>query len=167
MDTSLLIASIGALIAIPLTRRARLGEGEGLDLAPAGYWPSPVVHSGIDDPEDRGPVMITIEYRIDPATAPDFVAAIRRFSGERYRDGAYDWGVYQDGEAPERWIEWFLVPSWTEHLRQHERVTGHDRDLQEAVRRFHVDAEPPRVRHWLAPPATLDATPRGAAGGKG
>lgn len=151
VDASLLIAAAGAVCAIPLTWRARLGQGEDLDLSPSAYWPSPALDRSIGDVTDRGPVMVTIEYRIDPRTERDFVAAIRRFSGERYRDGAYEWGIYQDVEDPTRWIEWFLVSSWTEHLRQHERATGHDRDLQHAVRRFHLGPEPPQVRHWLAP----------------
>lgn len=151
VDAALLIAAAGALAAVPLTWRARLGQGEDLDLSPSAYWPAPAVHRSIGDATDRGPVMVTIEYRIDPAVASDFLAAVHALSGERYRDGAYQWGVYQDAERPARWFEWFLVPSWAEHLRQHERTTRHDRDIQEAVRAFHSGAKPPRVRHWLAP----------------
>ena len=35
-------------------------------------------------------------------------------------------------------VETFLVESWMEHLRQHERVTEADRVLQNAVHRFHL-----------------------------
>ena len=151
IDTALLIAATGALIAIPLTWRARLGQGENLDLSPSAYWPAPAVDKRIDDAADRGPVMITIEYEIDPTDERDFLVAIHSLSGERYRDGAHEWGVYQDAEKPGHWFEWFLVSSWTEHLRQHERATVHDKDVQETVKAFHVGPEAPRVRHWLAP----------------
>ena len=151
VDTALLIAATGALIAIPLTWRARLGQGEDLDLSPSSYWPAPAIDKRIDDPADRGPVMVTIEYEINPRDEASFLSAIHDFSGERYRDGAYQWGVYQDAEKPGLWFEWFLVSSWTEHLRQHERTTVHDKDIQEGLKAFHIGPESPRVRHWLAP----------------
>jgi hypothetical protein len=151
VDTALLIAATGALIAIPLTWRARLGQGEDLDLSPSSYWPAPAIDKRIDDAADRGPVMVTIEYEINPRDEASFLSAIHEFSGERYRDGAYQWGVYQDAEKPGLWFEWFLVSSWTEHLRQHERTTVHDKDIQEGLKAFHIGSESPRVRHWLAP----------------
>jgi hypothetical protein len=39
-------------------------------------------------------------------------------------------------------VETFLVESWLEHLRQHDRVTNSDRLLQEVVHRFHIKARP-------------------------
>ncbi|MEM1412552.1 MAG: MFS transporter [Pseudomonadota bacterium] len=152
-DDALLIAAIGIVLAIPLTWRWRLGLGEELDLSPSSFWPSPALHRDLGQPADRGPVMITIDYRIDPASEAEFVRAIHELSKERYRDGAYQWGLYQDAEAPECWKEWFLVASWNEHLRQHERVTRHDQDIQEGVLGFHVGEETPRVRHLLGPAA--------------
>ncbi len=152
VSTALLIAAAGVLIALPLTWRWRLGQGEELDLTPAGMWPEPVVDPGVGDPRDRGPVMVTIEYQIDPRQESEFLQAIQALSGERYRDGAYQWGVYQDAESPGRWKEWFLLPSWLEHLRQHERATHHDHDVQLEVRQFHVGTDDPVVRHLLAPP---------------
>lgn len=151
VDAALLVAAAGALLAIPLTWRARLGQGEDLDLSPSSYWPAPAIDKRIDDAADRGPVMITIEYEINPRDEAPFLSAIHKHSGERYRDGAFQWGVYQDAEKQELWFEWFLVPSWTEHLRQHERTTVHDKDIQEGLTAFHTGSESPRVRHWLAP----------------
>jgi hypothetical protein len=52
-------------------------------------------------------------------------------------------------------VEWFTVESWAEHLRQHQRVSQADADVQDAVRRFHVGPEPPVVRHFL----TVEAMP--------
>ena len=42
-------------------------------------------------------------------------------------------------------METFKVDSWTEHLRQHERVTHADRELQESVDRFQIDGAPVRT----------------------
>lgn len=151
VDFALLVAATGVLVAIPLTWRARLGQGEDLDLSPSSYWPAPAVDDGIDDAADRGPVMVTIEYEINPRDEASFLNAIHELSGERYRDGAYQWGVYQDAEKPGLWFEWFLVSSWAEHLRQHERTTVHDKDIQQRLKAFHIGPESPRVRHMLAP----------------
>jgi hypothetical protein len=47
-------------------------------------------------------------------------------------------------------VETFLVESWLEHLRQHERVTNADRILENEVLRFQSDGTPPRVTHMIA-----------------
>ena len=151
IPTALLIAAAGAILAIPFTWRAKLGQGEAIDLSPAMSWPEPVVAEDFDAAPDRGPVMVTIRYRIDEADTPAFLAAMRELSDERYRDGAHDWGVYQDAADPSVWIEWFFLPSWAEHLRQHERATKHDQDIHALTRKFHRGAEPPEVSHFLAP----------------
>src|SRR4051794_12762714 len=46
--------------------------------------------------------------------------------------------------------EVFLVESWVEHLRQHERVTEADRIVQERMRAFHQANTPPVVTHLIA-----------------
>ena len=78
-----------------------------------------------------------------------FLAAIARLAPERRRDGAYAWGVSEDAADPERIVEWFMVESWAEHLRQHRRVSQADADLQAEVARFHAGPEKPVVRHLL------------------
>ena len=42
---------------------------------------------------------MTVEYRIDPANRPPFLAALDRLGRERRRDGAYRWGVFEDTAA--------------------------------------------------------------------
>jgi hypothetical protein len=49
-----------------------------------------------------------------------------------------------------RWIETFLVDSWLEHLRQHERVTKADRAREEAVLRLQIDGKT-KITHFIAP----------------
>jgi quinol monooxygenase YgiN len=99
---------------------------------------------------DRGPVLVTIEYKIRPEQRQAFVAALTRQSAERRRDGAYAWGASEDASARDTVLEWFFVESWAEHLRQHRRVSKADADLQAQVRQFHVGTQAPKVSHYLA-----------------
>jgi hypothetical protein len=68
----------------------------------------------------------------------------------RRRDGAIQWGLFEDAGEPGRFVESFLVESWGEHLRQHARVTVADRVFEERANAFHAGPEAPKVTHWLA-----------------
>ncbi len=111
------------------------------------HWPAPVVSKDVD--QERGPVLVTVEYRVAAQDREDFLAAIRPVAAERRRDGAYQWGIFQDTADEERWLETFLVDSWAEHLRQHERVTRADLACELALRQF--QSGPPLVDHFIAP----------------
>jgi transmembrane secretion effector len=141
------IAAAGAVLAIPATWRWKLQAGTGVDLTPSMHWPAPIIAQSLE--EDRGPVLVTVEYRIRPQDREAFLAAIEKLGYERRRDGAFRWGVYEDAADEGRIVETFLVDSWMEHLRQHERVTNADRLEQEAVDRFQLVGEP-KVTHFIA-----------------
>jgi quinol monooxygenase YgiN len=95
-------------------------------------------------------VLVTVEYHIRPQTRQAFLKALARLEHQRRRDGAYAWGVFEDAAEEGRILETFLVESWMEHLRQHERVTNADRIVQNAVQRFHLHGTP-KVTHFIAP----------------
>lgn len=152
---ALLVASLGALLAIPLTWRAKLSQGEGVDLAPSMHWPAPVV--AMEERLDRGPVMITVEYQINPEDVAAFLRLMKALATARRRNGAIQWGVMEDVAQPGCFTEYFFESSWLTHLRHHERVTGADGALQEQIRALHQSDEPPAVRHLLAPAATATA----------
>jgi quinol monooxygenase YgiN len=92
---------------------------------------------------------VVVEYRIDPTQAEDFAEAMEDLKKLRRRDGAIRWGLYKDTADPGRYVETFVVESWVEHLRQHERVTKSDRLVQERVNAFHTGPEPPAVSHLI------------------
>jgi MFS family permease len=146
------IAAGGALLAIPLTRRWKLQTGAGIDLSPSMHWPEPIVTDAVEN--DAGPVMVTVEYRIDPNSREEFLTALYDLARERKRDGAYAWGVFQDAADEGRLLETFLLDSWLEHLRQHKRVTNADRMLEDHVRRF-LEAKP-IVTHLIAAESARD-----------
>jgi MFS family permease len=141
------LAAAGAVAAIVLTWPWKLQTGAGIDLTPSMHWPAPV--TAVDIERDRGPVLVTVEYRVRPADQDAFLKAVAKLEHGRRRDGAYAWGIFEDAAEPGRFVETFLVESWMEHLRQHERVTNADRVVQEAVQRFHCEGEP-KVTHFIA-----------------
>lgn len=140
------IAAAGALLAIPLTGHWKLQTGAQMDLTPSMHWPDPIVTESVD--EDAGPVMVSIEYRIEPKNRDAFLDAIDKIARERKRDGAYAWGIFEDTADSRRFVETFLVESWLEHLRQHRRVTNADRLLQDHLHRYLTDE--PKVIHMIA-----------------
>jgi hypothetical protein len=93
-----------------------------------------------------GPVMVTVEYHVAEDNRRAFLLAVAHLSHARRRDGAYAWAVYEDAERPGRMLETFYLESWAEHLRQHERVTKADRELQQAIRQLTQDE--PLVTHF-------------------
>ena len=149
--TALLIAAAGLLAGLALTRHHVLGQGEGIDLTPSMHWPAPDVALEEDGLNARGPVMVEVEYHINLKDQVAFLAAIEDWSGERWRDGAYDWRVYQSAEVPEVWVEAFLVSSWEEHMAQHDRVTAQNKNVQDKLRAFDTRPDGPTVRHLIAP----------------
>jgi hypothetical protein len=140
-------AAAAALAAIPLLWRWKLQPGVGVDLMPSMHWPTPVLSHEID--ADRGLTLVTVEYRIDSRNRGAFLAALERLAQERRRDGAIAWNVFEDAAEKGRFLETFLVESWLEHLRQHERVTNADRVVQNAVHRFNLKGTP-KVTHFIA-----------------
>jgi MFS family permease/quinol monooxygenase YgiN len=142
-----LIAAAGALLVIPLSWRWKLQTAAAIDLAPSMHWPAPLVTLEIE--HDQGPVLVTVEYRVETRSREPFLAALEKLAQSRRRDGAYAWGVFEDAAEPGRFLETFLVESWLEHLRQHERVTNADRVVQDAVQRFDAQGAP-RVTHFIA-----------------
>ncbi|MEJ8812710.1 MFS transporter [Variovorax ureilyticus] len=153
-----LLVGAGGLVVVALVfHRVKLPAGEA-DLQPSNHWPEPMLVEPVAN--DRGPVMVQIEYRVRKDDLPAFLEAMQRLSLERRRDGAYAWGVAEHTGEPGRVIEWFLVESWAEHMRQHRRVSKADADLQADVMRFHIGPERPVAHHFLALDSTaLRATP--------
>jgi predicted MFS family arabinose efflux permease/quinol monooxygenase YgiN len=145
---ALLAAASGAVLGLVATWRFSLGGHDTADRHAPVAWPEPQTYGEIEP--DRGPVLVTVEYRVAPENGAAFVAATRELARIRRRDGAISWGLFQDAAKPERYVESFVVESWVEHLRQHQRATAADREISDRVRAFHVGREPPRVDHLIA-----------------
>lgn len=127
-------------------RRYRLLSGK-LDLAPALRQADPLVV--IELQPEAGPVLVTLEYCIDPDQTEEFLTAINALRLVRLRDGAIRWGIFHDTVQPNRYLETFIVESWLDHLRQYERFTVADREIRKRVFAFHQGNEPPVISHMI------------------
>jgi MFS family permease len=144
LEKALLASGIGIAACLFLQLPFPLPEPDAA-LDAWNHWPKPVVFA---EPEpDEGPVLVTTEYKVDPGKAQEFLEAIYKYQRVRRRDGATRWGVYYDSEFPGRYLEVFLVDSWVEHERQHDRFTLADRTFENEVMRCAL--EPVRTRHFI------------------
>ncbi len=144
---ALVVSAAGLVVVALLFHRVRLPVGEA-DLQASNHWPEPLLAEPVAN--DRGPVLVQVEYRIRQEDRPAFLEVMQRLSQERLRDGAYAWGVVEHTSDSQRVVEWFFVESWAEHLRQHHRVSHADADLQADALRFHIGPDKPEVHHFLA-----------------
>ncbi len=141
---ALLVSSFGIVACIFLRFPFPL-PNSNIDLSSWNHWGKPALFAEPDP--DQGPVLVTIEYTIDPKAASQFLTEIYKYQRIRRRDGATRWGVFYDSEIPNRYLESFIVDSWVEHQRQHDRFTRADSHVEDQVKRFTV--EPPKVKHYI------------------
>jgi MFS family permease len=145
---TLLVAAVALLLGPLAGLRWRFQSIPPESLLPAGDWPQPQLSA--DDPAG-GPVMVSVEYHPRDGCSDALLAALQATRFSRRRTGAIDWRVWQDADEPSRVIEQFVVASWSEHLRQHERVTERDQGRLDAIRAMTDPGHPTTVTHWITP----------------
>jgi Transmembrane secretion effector len=136
---ALLWVGAGAILSAGTALFLRVPD-VGPDLTPWNHWRLPPVQTDVD-----GPVLVTVEYDVTPGSESEFLTAMREYGRIRRRDGASRWGICKDLEASNRYLETFLVSSWEEHLRQHDRLTRGDSELEHRLRNYTQSG--PIVRH--------------------
>lgn len=136
-------AGVGGILSVALALFLRLSDAS-VDLTPWNHWRTPVVGADVDL---SGPILVTVEYDVIPERIPEFIESIREYGRVRRRDGASRWGICRDLEIPNRYLETFVVSSWAEHLRQHDRITRADSPVEERLRTY--TRNEPSVRHLL------------------
>ena len=150
--SSVAIAVTAAAVVGPtlwlLTRRLTVEGGADPDFSPVR--PASTPQTAFEVAPDEGPVMVTVEYLIDPANAEAFAEVMRKTRRARLRQGALSWGLFRDTMAPGRYIEYFVDESWVEHLRRLERFTAADAGLRDQRLAFHRGDKPPEVRRFVA-----------------
>lgn len=147
--TMLASAAFGVL-AVLFTHRLSIDRVNPDDQRPAQVAMPPEPAIAID--ADDGPVMVTVEYQIDPARAAEFAEVMQLTRRARLRQGALSWGLFRDAMVPGRYVEYFVDESWLEHQRRLERFTAGDAGLRELRLSFHIGEQPPAVRRLVGEP---------------
>ena len=141
ISQALLWVGIGAIVSGASALFLRVSD-VGPDLTPWNHWRLPPVKTAIDDR-----VLVTVEYDVSPGKESEFLEAMREYGHVRRRDCASRWGICRDLEAANRYLETFIVPSWEEHVRQHDRLTRADSEMERGLRSY--TRGEPTVRHLL------------------
>jgi MFS family permease len=141
-------AAAASVLVLLLTRRLTVEGGADPDYRPAAAG-STAAAPAIEIADDAGPVMVTVEYQIDPARAEEFAEVMQRTRRARLRQGALSWGLFRDVAEPGRYVEYFVDDNWLEHRRRQERFTAFDAGLREQRLAFHLGPAPPQVRRYV------------------
>jgi MFS family permease len=142
-----LIAAAVMAVGAATIRLWPLYDTGSTDRSLAVYWPEP--HLVLEPDPQAGPVLVMTTYTVTAEHEQAFLREMNWVRGSRLRTGAIEWGLYRDGERAQRFVEFFVVPSWEEHLRQHrERQTGFDQQHEEQAAA--LSDPPPQTRHLLA-----------------
>ncbi|UVO52688.1 MFS transporter [Sphingomonas sp. SUN039] len=99
-----------------------------------------------------GPVVIEIDYDVDPDSARDFYMAMLQVQRTRLRNGGFDWSMSRDIANPALWTERYKCPTWGDYLRMRDRFSQADIALHEAARSFHRNTGDLRIRRKLERP---------------
>jgi MFS family permease len=153
IPAALLIAGLSTLATIALRGIGTLPDATA-DTTPWSHWRLPEMRREVAAAIEHQPALVTVRYQVRPKHEHAFVRAMEAYGRTRRRDGASWWGVFRDLEHANVFLETFLVTSWAEHLRQHERFTRGDGDVEAEVRR-HVEGEP-FVEHFVGADAIVD-----------
>jgi predicted MFS family arabinose efflux permease len=159
LRTAYLAAAVLLAAGAVAVRWLPLHPNESVDNDPVNGWAEPNLM--LDPRPEDGPVLVTSAYRVAEANVAAFREAMEPLRRARLATGATRWGLFRDGADPERFLEVFQVPTWEEHLRQHDdRMTAADRSDDE--RAASLAEGPPAVSHLLpsdAPPVSMPDSP--------
>ena len=140
-------AAAGVLMVLVLRHRSLESHAD------PDFSPAPIVNMpepAIDVANDDGPVMVTVEYQIDPARAAAFTEVMQRTRRARLRQGALSWGLFRDAAQPSRFIEYFVDENFIEHQRRLARFSAFDAGLREERMAFHLGEVPLKVKRYIA-----------------
>ena len=147
VQSSLLIAAAVGALALLLTARSSIAAGSPDDLTPAGVFQQPEIAMPIDP--DEGPVLVMVEYRIDPERTDEFVEIMRESRRVWLAHGLRDWSLFSDVSVPGRHVEHMIDESWASYLRRNERIAVSYLPLREKKRAMQIGDEPPQVTRYL------------------
>ena len=150
VPASLALASAAAVLTLVALRGFKVGGRAEEELTPAGVWKTPELAIPVEP--EQGPVLVTIEFHIDPARKSEFIAVMRESRRIWLSNGLLAWELFHDIADPGHYIEHLVDESWAEYVRRNERVSTAYILLREHKLAFHLLDTPPVVRRFVAEP---------------
>jgi MFS family permease len=149
LPTAMLVACGGLVLASIFTQRWKISGNDNLDHTPSQHWllPQPKLFIGAQ----QGPVLITVRYEVAKPDLEDFLREIKLLGSGRQRDGATFWQIFEDATNPGSYLETYVVATWLDHLRQHERISKQDALIQQRIRVLLQPGTVPLVSHFVHP----------------
>ena len=141
--TGLLVVAVGMVVCLLATWRLALPAHSGGD----EHLSDPLPLPDISDPNDRGPVSVTVEYEVQPSRADAFLALTGELRRMRRRTGAVHWHMHRDLEDTSHFSELFIIATWEEHEQQHARVERADQQLLSQIDALLAPGRPRVARH--------------------
>ncbi|HEU0203979.1 MAG TPA: MFS transporter [Burkholderiaceae bacterium] len=146
-DSLLLSSGMGLVLLLALRRKPVGDRTSDDDLVPHHIDP-PATASPIAP--DAGPIMVTIDYLIDPNDKAVFAEVMEETRRSRLRNGALSWGLLRDAADLCCYTEYFLDENWVEHHRRIDRLTAADARLRDRRMALHKGPQPPRITRYVA-----------------
>ncbi len=145
---SLLYAAGSSVVVMALVLRLIQDRELLEDMTPSSAFK--VLAPSLSPPQDGGRLVLTVEYRIDPARAEDFMTLMRTEPAQPPAPGR---AVLEPAARRQRsgplFTEQIIDQSWTEHLRRFDRVTAADAALRERKLAFHLGPDGPVITRRL------------------
>ncbi|WP_243652341.1 MFS transporter [Novosphingobium sp. PhB165] len=129
---------------LPIARDTASGTSE----MPLGHEPE----VGMALTLRSGPVVIEVDYDVDPDQAREFYATMMKMQSMRKRNGGFAWSIARDIANPSLWTERYHCPTWGDYLRLRDRFTEADYEIQAAADAFNRTRPANRVRRQLERP---------------
>lgn len=145
--TALLASGLAMILLYLVGKRLPLAMGSEADVTPGAQLPELAI-STVPDPDD-GPVLIQVEYHVDPSQHGEFLVAVRAVEAVRRRNGANSWRLFRDLGEADRFVERFIVASWAEYVRLRTRMTVADRHLLAGAEAHQRPEVPVRVSRLI------------------
>lgn len=147
VSNALLIGAAIQVAVLLLGFLAPLPQVQDLNLDPLRQWTEPDIAVPLEP--RSGPVVITVEYRIEPHNIVAFLAAMTERRRIRRRDGAHRWTLLRDLHDAELWIERFHLATWLDYVRYNQRLTQADAETTAVLHRLQKPGEPFRVQRMI------------------
>ncbi|MFY9871036.1 MAG: MFS transporter [Candidatus Nitrosopolaris sp.] len=152
---TLSVSSLALAVTIITRKRYSTTLVDDLDFTPAGsdHWSLPPQLS-IDPANSEGQALITIDYKIDPKLSEEFEEKVLELGIILKSEGMAYWELFQDPADIGHYLEIRIADTWTDHMRQHERVTKNVKLMEDGIRALLKDCLQPIVSHYIAKPAS-------------